>query len=259
MPMQFEQGKRYRMPVVFGPSISPRQMPDGEPADMSTAKVTTAGVRFLTDPERLDRLLPPGFTLDGDPVVTVEFMCLDQLEWLGGRSYRIAMVHYPARFQGRQDTARGPFLSVLWENRTDCCLTGREEVGYAKIFADIFPPAITPDERRYLASADGQAIVEMSIQNLVEQAPPAPPTHDGILHYYYVPKIGHRARGPFARDTQLAQDLEVLLGERQGGLPARKLRAAADAVHDRQRARGSAAARTAGRLRRRGRWWAHPH
>ena len=191
MPMQFEQGKRYRMPVVFGPSVSPRQMPDGKPADMSTAKVTTAGVRFLTDPERLDRLLPPGFTLDGDPVVTVEFMYLDQLEWLGGRGYSIAMVHYPARFQGKQDTARGPFLSVLWENRTDCCLTGREEVGYAKIFADIFPPAITPDERRYLASADGQAIVEMRIHDLVEQMPPAPPAHDGNLHYYYVPKIGH--------------------------------------------------------------------
>lgn len=191
MPMQFEQGKRYRMPVVFGPSVSPRQMPDGDPADMSTAQVRTAGVKFLTDAARLDRLLPPGFVLDGEPVVTVEFMYLSNLKWLAGRSYSIVRVDYPARFQGRQDSARGPFISVLWENRTDCCLTGREEVGWSKIFADIFPPAVTPDEQRYLAASDGHPIVKMRLQDIVEAAPPPAPTFDGILHYYYVPKIGH--------------------------------------------------------------------
>ena len=191
MSMQFEAGRRYRMPVVFGPSVSPRQMPDGAPADMTNARMTVAGVKFLTDAARLGRLLPPGFTLDGEPVVSVEFLYLSHLEWLGGRGYNIVKVDYPARFQGRQDTARGPFLAVLWENRTDCCTTGREEVGWSKIFADIYPPAVSRGEQTFLAAADGHPIVQMSLKDVVETAPPAAPAVDGVLHYYYVPKIGH--------------------------------------------------------------------
>jgi hypothetical protein len=191
MPMQFEKGKRYRMPVVFGPSVSPRQMPDGSPANMTTARVTVAGVKFLTDAQRLDRLLPPGFTLDGEPVVTAEFFYFTHLEWLAGRGYNIVKVDYPARFQGKRDTAKGPFLAVLWENRTDCCTTGREEVGYAKIFADIFPPAVAKGEQRYLAAVDGHPIVQMRLHDIVETTPPAAAAVDGVLHYYYVPKIGH--------------------------------------------------------------------
>jgi hypothetical protein len=190
MPMRFEEGRRYRMPVVFGPSVSPRQMPDGSPSNMTTARASVAGVRFLTDEKRLDRLLPPGFTLDGEPVVTVEFLYYTNLEWLAGRGYNIVKVNYPARFQGKRDTARGQFLAVLWENRTDCCTTGREELGYAKIFADIFPPAVAKGEQRYLATADGHPIVRMSLHDIVETKPPAAEAIDGILHYYYVPKIG---------------------------------------------------------------------
>lgn len=191
MPMQFEQGKRYRMPVVFGPSVSTRQMPDGKPADLTDARITTAGVKFLTDAEQLDRLLPPGFVLDGEPVVTVEFMYLSGLEFLAGRGYNIVKVDYPARFQGKRDSAKGRFLSVLWENRTDCCTMGREEVGWAKIFADIHPPATSRGEQRFLASVDGQPIVQMTLRDAVETASPPAPVTDGILHYYYVPKIGH--------------------------------------------------------------------
>ncbi|MGW4128223.1 acetoacetate decarboxylase family protein [Amycolatopsis japonica] len=188
--MRFEQGKRYRMPVVFGPSVSPRQMPNGLPADMTDARVVTAGVRFLTDAECLDRLLPPGFTLAGEPVVSVEFMFLSNLEWLAGRGYSIVKVSYPAHFAGKRDSATGPFLAVLWENRTDCCLTGREEVGYSKLYADIFPPAVDKGQHRYLAAVDGHPIVRMRISDLIGKEPPAVEANDGVLHYYYVPKIG---------------------------------------------------------------------
>jgi hypothetical protein len=189
--MKFEPGRRYRMPVVFGPSVSPRQMPDGSHPNMTTAYAKAAGVRFLTDAESLDRLLPPGFTLEGEPVVTVEFFYYFNLELLGGRGYSITKVSYPARFHGKSDTAWGPFLAVLWENRTDCCLTGREELGYAKIFADIYPPAIAVGEQSYLAAVDGQPIVRMKLHDIQEAPPPSPTTADGLLHYYYVPKIGH--------------------------------------------------------------------
>jgi hypothetical protein len=188
--MSFEPGRRYRMPVVFGPSISPRAGPDGEIPDLTAARTTVAGARFLTDAALLDRLLPPGFALEGEPVVTVEFHYLTNLAWLAGRGYNIVKILYPARFRGARDEAAGPFSAVLWENRGDCCTTGREEIGVAKIFADIDPPVGGAGGDLYRASGDGHGFLEMTLANLVDTPPPPPPAWDGVLHYLYVPKFG---------------------------------------------------------------------
>lgn len=98
LSMTFLPGRRYRMLVVFGPSISPGSGPTGENPSMSTARTTVAGARLLTKAAMLDRLLPPGFTLEGEPVVTVEFSYLSDLAWLARRGYAIVKVMYPARY-----------------------------------------------------------------------------------------------------------------------------------------------------------------
>jgi hypothetical protein len=191
MAMHFEPGKHYRMPVGFGPSVSPRAVPEGKTRDMGSARITVAGARFLTDISRLDALLPPGFAVEGEPVVTVEFHYLTRLEWLAGRGYNFVAVFFPTRFRGQRDEAVGPFAAVLWENRADCCITGREEVGVSKIFAEIYAPSILGGAQHYLATTDGHPFLNLTLTNIEETAPPPPPSQmDGILHYYYVPKFG---------------------------------------------------------------------
>jgi hypothetical protein len=184
---------RRMMPVIFGPSCGPRQGPDGLPFDWSATPRTTASVSFLTDAERLTRLLPPGFRLLGDPVVTVEATTLTDLPWLAGRGYRMLGVKFGTRFEGVQDVATGPFLAVLWENRPEPILTGREELGFAKLYAELPEPRQFNGVQHHQASWDGHTFFEMELSELADSSPVLPlSTPDvltGTLHWRYLPAL----------------------------------------------------------------------
>ena len=116
--MSYElQGDRlYMMPTHFGPSPGLRQTPDGgRHITDRPIKVTRYSVPFLTSAEQLATHLPPGFVLDGDPVVTVDFGFMTDIHWLAGRGYNIAGVRFPVQYRGERDEVSGQFLSVLWE------------------------------------------------------------------------------------------------------------------------------------------------
>lgn len=187
--MIFEQNRRYRMPVFFGPSTGPRHDSAGNPYDWSTAPRDVASVSFLTEAAALEALLPPGFSLDGEPVVTFEHFALREVPWLAGRGYNALGMRFPARYDGAVDNVRGPLLTVLWENLTDAILTGREELGYSKLFADLPPPEVAGDSRRYTASWQGHEFLRMSLEDLADCEPPAPAAVDGLLHYRYFPAV----------------------------------------------------------------------
>jgi hypothetical protein len=138
MPYRFERGKLYRMPTHFGPAPGPRQIPDGARADPSNSprKVLVAA-SFLTEGSALEQHLPAGFALTAEPVVTVEFHYMTNIDWLAGRGYTMIHVWWPATFNGRQDSATGRFLAVMWENLPDPIISGREEIGHPKLYAEI--------------------------------------------------------------------------------------------------------------------------
>jgi hypothetical protein len=52
-------------------------------------------VSYATDPEGLERLLPPGFALRGDPALSVSCAWFRNLYWLAGRGYGILSVDHP--------------------------------------------------------------------------------------------------------------------------------------------------------------------
>lgn len=184
---------RHRMPVFFGPSPGPRQGPDGLPFDWSDAPRSTASISFLTDGERLARLLPPGFQLLGDPIVTIESTTLTELPWLAGRGYRMLGIKFGSRFEGVRDIATGPFLAVLWENRPEPILTGREELGFAKLYAELPEPRHYASVQHHLAAWDGHTFFEMEVSDLQNTYPasPAAPTEalQGTLHWRYLPSV----------------------------------------------------------------------
>ena len=63
----------YMMPIHFGPMCGPRQGPGGNKFAFNPdkRKITHLSVSFLTNANQLQKILPPGFELSGDPVVTV--------------------------------------------------------------------------------------------------------------------------------------------------------------------------------------------
>lgn len=194
---------RLRMPTVFGPGGGPRGGANGCRYDWADAPRSTAAVSFLTEPSALRRLLPPGFELAGEPVVTVEWTALRELQWLAGRGYNMLGVKYNARFRGARDTAEGPFLAVLWENRPEPILTGREELGFAKLYCELPEPRWLDGTLHIAAAWDQHQFMRMALGGL-QDAPPPPMdatarTDRGTLHYRYFPSVSAPGRHDIAQ------------------------------------------------------------
>ncbi len=200
MSYTFDPDAMYRMPTHFGPRTGPRRGPNGETFDnVGAPQKKTIAVSFLTNAEQLAALLPEGFSLNGEPVVTVAATYITEIPWLAGRGYNILGVSFPARFEGREDRASGSILLVLWENLTDPILTGRDELGFSKIYADLPEPRVYEGETHVTASWMGFKFLDMSVKELQEvpvadggstAADRTDGELSGTLHYKYIPKTG---------------------------------------------------------------------
>jgi len=187
----------YRMPTHFGPSLGPRQGEAGRKfVNLRSPKITARSVSFLTNQEQLEELLPEGFEVGVEPVVTVEVTCITEIEWLAGRGYNTLGVSFPVVFNGKKDHAEGSFLTVLWENLADPILTGREELGFSKIYGEIPEPRIHQGQTHCTASWLGFKFMDLKIWNLTQLSSKEAAAlinqqgGDGTLHYKYMPRTG---------------------------------------------------------------------
>jgi acetoacetate decarboxylase len=192
----FEKDRIYRMPTHFGPAPGPRQLPDGIAADPHAhPKRLTVSASFLTDAEKLERHLPAGFSLVGEPVVTIDFHYLTQIDWLAGRGYTMVHVSWPARFEGKEDAATGKFLAAVWENLADPIITGRDEIGHPKLYAEVPPPRCFGAEHICEASWMGFRFLEIGVssdEDAASEVAPSPQSarSDGTLMLKYTPRTG---------------------------------------------------------------------
>ncbi len=208
MSYEFLPGRLYRMPTHFGPATGPRSGPDGKKFHCkSDPRCAAYAVSFLTDAKLLDAMLPPGFSLVGEPVVTVALTVMTELEWLAGRGYNVLGVTFPAAYQGASGRTVGSFLSVLWESMADPIITGREELGYSKVFAELPEPLVLNGKITCTASWMGYRFMEMTLEptqqltaEQITAAGAAAAKIDGTLHYRYIPRVG----APGQADAQYA-------------------------------------------------------
>jgi hypothetical protein len=214
MPIRFNPEFRYRMPVVFGPAPGPRQRPGGgmwQPEETGRMNAEWLAVTYRTDPAKLEAILPPGMSLRGEPLVTVSCAWFKRLYWLAGRGYGIVVVDFPVRYRGKVETLDGTFCPVLWEGAADAIMTGRDELGFPKMFADI--PEIAWDKENGTASCSaswmGFRFFDISLSGLTESGgePSLPGANDGPAMYFkYVPRtsIGGREGADVAYVTTAA-------------------------------------------------------
>jgi len=195
MTIELEAGVRYRMPVIFGPAPGPRQKADGtrwKPEETGTMNCEWMTVSYLTREAALAKILPPGFALRGPPVVSVSLSFFNNLYWLAGRGYGIVYVDFPVLYSGKTETIAGAFCAVLWEGIPDAIMTGREELGFPKLFADI--PPLKRDRQQGTAGGEaswfGHKFFEIELQGLKEVSGDKKlPGSDGpALHYKYMPR-----------------------------------------------------------------------
>lgn len=201
MSYRFEEGRIYRMPTHFGPAPGPRQMPQGIPADSrrSPCRLSVAA-SFLTEAKLLEQHLPENFTVAGEPVVTVEFHYMTDIDWLAGRGYTMVHVGWPVSFAGRRDRVTGKFLAVVWESLADPIITGRDEIGHPKLYAEAAAPRLWDEVQSCVAGWMGYPFLELEVRQLQDVPARQPDINSkGTLMLKYVPRTGSWGRPICAR------------------------------------------------------------
>ena len=183
-----------RMPHMFGAAPGPRQQPDGTRyANVTGPHAVAVWARYAVTVDQIAPLLPPGFAPASQPDLMVEIRNLTDVPWLAGRGYSIATVSTAARWNG-SDPIEGRYQLVLWENHADPIITGREELGFAKVFGDISPVVITGDHATATTSWEGHEFLSVTASGLAANS--IPPTPDQLppggpgFHWKYIPRTG---------------------------------------------------------------------
>ena len=216
MSYNFDHGRYYRMPTHFGPTPGPRQIPKGQHVDPTrNPKRLAVNVSYLSTVDALQALLPPSFELpeDAEPVLTAEIQYLKEIDWLAGRGYNTLGVKFPATFIGTRERISGVFLAVLWETLADPIISGRDELGFNKIWCEVPEPISHAGRVSISANWLGHQFFQMELNDLVAGQLSfsgtnlsAPPNSQGMLHHKYIPKTGHpgEADAQYATITPLA-------------------------------------------------------
>ena len=194
MSYTFQPDSFYRMPTHFGPSLGPRQGPKGRRyACVDFPHGQGVYATFKVNGEQLKGLLPPGFSLREPHVINFAFEYITQIEWLAGRGYNTFGVSLPVTYTGKSDVVNGNLLLVLWENMADPIITGREDLGFSKVYCELPELQTIGNDIICRASWDGFEFASLKLSNVkavnVDQLPPAIPS-GGSLHYKYIPKTG---------------------------------------------------------------------
>ncbi len=179
-----------RMPAHFGATPGPRQTLAGGRHDLrDSPHATSLWVQHAADGGQIAALLPAGFVPGPVPDLMVEIRNLTRVSWLAGRGYNIVTLSTAVVWTGAARPMAGRFQLVLWENMADPIISGREELGFAKLYADIPDLDIAPDRAAGHAAWDGFRFLDVAADGLREVARDgyAPPSGPGF-HWKYLPR-----------------------------------------------------------------------
>ena len=123
--------------------------------------------------------------------------------WLGGSGYsHFGLYIHGIQYKKRDGTVlNGTYLPVLFENLADPIITGREELGFPKVFCDL-DIRRTKDSYTLTASWKYRSFVTLSLGNLdsahdstKDGGPETKGTQhtspdDGLFVYRYIPAVG---------------------------------------------------------------------
>ncbi len=199
MSFTFENNKMYMMPVNFGASGGPRSRPDGSRFIYDNpTEVTRYSVALeASDPAQLEALLPDGMTLR-EPCFIIGVDYLRNIAWLAGKQYALLVINIPVQVNSDEGLLSGQFMASIWENEVDPIISGRDQLGFSKIYCEINPPEILGEKATISVSEYGNTFLRFEVDTgaappHLEQFNRCTDMKDGVFHYKYRP----RAESPF--------------------------------------------------------------
>ena len=187
----------WRMPISFGPSPGPRQDFRGQRRDNSRSTFVTTSIKFKTSRTLLQNLFPTHSysfaSLDTMAYASYIQTTLGHMDWLGGGGYN----YFGLYLHGVQYTKRdgsvlnGTYLPVMFEDLTDPILSGREELGFPKLYSDI-DVHHAADSYSMKASWRHAQFVQLELEGLQDHDRSLPQPDDGLFFYKYIPATGER-------------------------------------------------------------------
>ena len=120
------------MPILVGqaPVLKTPVFPDN----------TIISVTYLSEPDALAAMLPPGFRLVGEPMVNFVYRQSRDVAWTVGGVLNLVGVSMAAEYRGQKDRKAGNYWPALWEDDAMAVILGREIFGVPKLYADISGP-----------------------------------------------------------------------------------------------------------------------
>lgn len=184
------------MPTTFGVAGGPRQAPQSADFRPGPLTFTRYVVRFLGREDQVAGLLPRGLRVRGEPIVQFQFFSFTDVPWLAGRGYNLLSMLIPVSHASSDGTTvEGLYQAVMWENLGDPIITGREQLGHPKLYAQLPPPRSWGGRTEIRASWDDFVFTEIDLSCDAE-----PEQHTiteivsfggaGIISHKYIPRSG---------------------------------------------------------------------
>jgi Acetoacetate decarboxylase (ADC) len=108
------------------------------------------------------------------------------------------VVDLPAIYTGKRERIEGSLCLVMWEGFPDAVLTGREELGFPKLFADIPKIHYEPAARAAAGTVAwlGHRFLDIELQQLtpVDGDTSLPGSGGPAMYYKYLPRTGYGGR-----------------------------------------------------------------
>lgn len=184
------------MPTTFGVAGGPRQAPDHADYRSAPIRFSRYIVGFTGVADQLGALLPPALALRGEPTAQFHFFCLRDIPWLAGRGYNILSLMIPVTHVAAGGAATdGVFCAVMWENMGDPIITGREQLGHPKLYAQLPDPRQWNGTTHIRAAWEGFTFAEVELSCPSEAEPQraaqiAAGVGAGIIAHKYIPRSG---------------------------------------------------------------------
>jgi Acetoacetate decarboxylase (ADC) len=220
-----------RTPTAFGPFPGPRQSLTGIKHRNSVTTTLTATITFKTLKADIESLLPNSNYSFQTPSADIYAYAslvskrLGNLDWLAGRGYDLYSLYiHGVQYTRPEDSQvyRGSYLPVVFENMADPIISGREELGWPKLFSDIAVQH-NGDSYEVALSWHGSSFGRVTMEGLEEvsgtpklktPASPASAGEDkGVLLHRYVPGVGRpgMADADYQVWIDAAKDAEVVM------------------------------------------------